>query len=87
VLCPNQVPAEIEQIGYSSMHTQESLCLPNRFKLAHTPFPYPGRLMRLLCPVILSLFGTVDSLGNELPMGNAIAAQLIRNDLPGFTAS
>jgi len=29
VFSPDQVTAQVEQIGYSSMGAQESLCLPN----------------------------------------------------------
>jgi hypothetical protein len=42
--------------------------------------------MRLLRPIILILFSTVDSLRHQLPVSNAITTQLIRNDLSGFAA-
>jgi hypothetical protein len=66
VLSPNQVPTQIEQVTDSSVCTQESLSLLYRFKLTHTSLPYPGRLVRLLGPVILVPLGTVDRLWNQL---------------------
>jgi hypothetical protein len=68
------------------MGTEKSLGLPDRFELPHAPLSYPGRLMRLLCPIILILFSAVNRLGDQFPVSNSIAKQLIRNDLPGFTA-
>ena len=86
MLSPDQVPTQVEQITDSSMSTQESLSLPYRFELAHPSLSHPGRLMRLLCPIILILLSTVDRLRNQLPMGDSIAAQFICHDLPGFAA-
>ena len=37
------------------MNTQKALSLARRFELLHTPLPYSGRLMGLLCPVIFIL--------------------------------
>ena len=68
------------------MSTQESLCLPDRLKPSHPSLPDPGRLVRLLGPIILILLSTVDRLGNQFPMCNAIAAQSIGDYLPRFTA-
>ena len=42
--------------------------------------------MRLLGPIILILFSTVDRLGGQLSMCNTIASQFIGDDLPGLTA-
>jgi hypothetical protein len=42
--------------------------------------------MRLLRPIILTLFGTVNGLGHKLTMCNAVAAQLVSHNLPGFAA-
>jgi hypothetical protein len=68
------------------MNTQKALSLARRFELLHTPLPYSGRLMGLLCPIILILFGAVDRFWNQFPLSNAIAAQFIGNDLPGLAA-
>mgnify|MGYP000707648892 CR=1 FL=1 len=46
------------------MGSQKSLCLPNRFELSHPPLSDPSRFMRLLRPIILILFSTVDRLGD-----------------------
>ena len=35
------------------------------------PLSHPGRLVRLLCPIILILFGTVDRFRNQFPMGDS----------------
>ena len=67
------------------MRTQESLSLPDGFELAHPSPPYPGRLMRLFCPIFFILLGTMKSSRDQLTMGNAITAQLVRNDLSGLT--
>ena len=81
----DQVLTEIEQIVDCSVGTQESPSLSNRLELPHPSFPDPGRLMRLLCPIIFILFSTEDRLENQLTMGNTITPQLICHDLPGFT--
>ena len=68
------------------MGTQESLSLLGRLKLTHPSLSHPGRLVRLLRPIILILFSTVDRLGHQLSMCYTIAAQLICHDLPRLTA-
>jgi hypothetical protein len=68
VLSADQAPSLFEQVTNSGMSTQESLCLPNRFELAHPSLPDPGRLMRLLGPIILILLGTVNRLRSQFPM-------------------
>ena len=78
------MPAKIEQILNSSMSCHKSLSLPDRLESSHPSLPHPGRLMRLLSPIILILLSTVDRLRNQLPMSHAIAAQLVRHDLPGL---
>ena len=68
------------------MSAKEPLCLPYRFESSHPPLPNPSGLVRLLSPIILKLPGTVDRLRNQFPMSNAITAQFIGHDLPGFAA-
>ena len=68
------------------MNTQKALSLARRFELLHTPLPYSGRLMGLLCPIILILFGTVDRIGNQFTMCDCITTQFVGNDLPGLAA-
>jgi hypothetical protein len=61
------------------MDTQKSLSLLNRFEFTHPPLSHPGRLMRLLCSIILILFSAVDRLGYQLSMSYAITAQFVGN--------
>ena len=89
VFSPDQVTAQVEQIGYSSMSTQESLNLPHRLELRdvgppHPPLSNPGRFMRLLRPIILILFSAVDRIGNQFSMGDSIASQFISHDFSGL---
>ena len=70
----------------SSMCTQKPLSLTSRFESPHPPLSHPGRLVRLLGPIILILLGTVNRLRNQFPMSYAIAPQFISHDLPGFSA-
>ena len=83
---PDQVPTQIEQVADSRMRAEESLSLSDRLELTHSPFPYPGRLMRLLSPIILILLGIVNRLWNKLSMSYSIAKQLVSYDLSGFAA-
>jgi hypothetical protein len=67
------------------MRAQESLRLPHLLELSHSSLPYPGRLMRLLCPTILILIRTVDRLGDEVTMRHTVTAQFVGHDLSGLT--
>ncbi len=67
------------------MGIQKSLSLPYRFKFPHSSLSHPGWLMRLLDPIICILGSVVDGLRDELPAGNAIAAQFVSDDLPWLT--
>ena len=68
------------------MNTQKALSLARRFELLHTPLPYSGRLMGLLCPIILVLLSGVGRLGDQLAVSDAITPQFVGNDLPGLAA-
>ena len=48
------------------MSTQDTLRLLDRLELPHPPPPNPGRLVALLCPIILILLRTVDCLKDQL---------------------
>ena len=76
----------LQELMDGSMRGNEALSLPGRLELTHPSLPYPGRLMRLLCEVILIPISTVDCLGHQLTMCHTIAAQFVRHDLPGFSA-
>ena len=86
MLSSDQMHSQVEQITDGSMSTQKSLRLLQRLEPPHPSLPHPGRLMGLLGPVILILLGTVDRFRNQFPESNAVAAQLIGHDLPGFAA-
>jgi hypothetical protein len=43
--------------------------------------------MRLLCTLILILFGTVGRFWHDLSPSYRITAQFVRDDLPGFSAT
>ena len=68
------------------MCTQESLCLPGRLELPHPSLPYSGRLMGLLCPIILILLHTVDRVRNQFPVSDTVTSQFISHDFPGLAA-
>ena len=54
------MPTQVKQIGHSGMYTQKSLGLSDRLEPSHPSLSHPGRLVRLLRPIILILFSTVD---------------------------
>ena len=56
------------------MSSHKSLSLPHRLESPHPSLPYPGRLMGLLSPIILLLFGAVGRLGDQLAVSDAITA-------------
>ena len=93
ILSPDQMPSQVEQVAdrsracpaLSGMGTQKSLRLTCRFEPTHPSLPNSGRLVRLLCPIILILLSTVDRLGYQLPMCDAVTSQLVSHNLPGFT--
>lgn len=74
MLCSDQVPTEIEQILNRSMSTDKSLGLPHRLESPHPSLSDAGRFMRLLGPIILMLFGTVDHVRDQFAMGNTVTA-------------
>jgi hypothetical protein len=65
--------------------------LPSQLELRdvgppHPSLSYPCSLIRLFCPIIPILFGTVDRLGYQLTMSDSVAQQFVRNGLSGFAA-
>ena len=75
------MPAQIECIANRCMCTQKPLGLTDRLDFPHPSLSYPGRFMGLLCPIILILLSTVDRLGHQLTMSDAITAQLVGGEL------
>ena len=82
---PDQMATKVEKITDSRMGSEKSLCQPNRLESPHPSFPHPGRLMRLLHPIILIPFSTVDHIRHQFSMGDWITAKFVRHDLSGFT--
>ena len=72
VLSPDQVPTKVEWIMDSSMGSNKSLSLRDRLELSRPPFSYAGCLVRLLCPIFLIPFSTVDRLRNQFPVRDSI---------------
>jgi hypothetical protein len=68
------------------MHAQETTRLPCRFKMAHAPLSCPRRLMRQFGTVISILRRVVNRARDQFSMRDAVTSQLIRDNLPGFTA-
>jgi len=81
----DQVAPQIIQIGDSCMSSYESLSLPDRFESPHPSLSHPGRLMRLLGPIISILICHMECFGYDLSMSHTIASQFIRHDLPRRT--
>jgi hypothetical protein len=75
--------AQIEKVTDSGMDTQKSLRLPGRLELPHPSPPYSGRLMGLLCEIILILLSAVDRIGNQLTMCDSMTTQLVGTILRG----
>jgi hypothetical protein len=85
-LSTDQVPAQIEQVTNRSMSTKESLRLPDRFELSHPSLPHPGRLMRLLYPIVGILAVVMNNVWQQIPMSNSIATHFVSHDLSVFAA-
>jgi hypothetical protein len=68
------------------MGCEKPLGLFHRLELPHVSLTNPGRFVRLLSPIILILFGTVDRFRDQFPMSNPIATQLVCHYLPGIAA-
>src|ERR1700752_2314463 len=65
------------------MGGKQALHLPRRLEPLHDPLASPGRLMRILCPVVEALVLPVLNAGYNLPLGGAIAAQLVGDQHTG----
>ena len=57
--CGNQATALSHSTKALALSTKKSLSLHARLELAHTSLADPGRLVRLLCPIILILLRTL----------------------------
>ena len=65
------------------MDGKKALNLPRRREPLHDPLASSGRLMRILCPVVEARVLPVLNAGHNLPLGGAIAAQLVGDQHTG----
>src|SRR6201993_5076044 len=72
-----------ENIGDLIVGGKKPLHLPRRLVALHDPLASSGRLMRILCPVVEALVLPVLNAGHNLPLGSAIAAQLVSDQHTG----
>jgi hypothetical protein len=86
MLSSDPVPSQIEEIRNGGMGGHESLGLTHRLEPPHSPLSHPGRLVRLLGPVVLILLCTVDRFRDKLPMSDPITSQFISYYLSGFSS-
>jgi hypothetical protein len=77
--------AQIEQIIYGRMNSQESLSLMFRFEPAHAPLSYPRWLMRKFSTVIGILRCVMNRIRDKFSMGSHVASQLVRHYFPRLT--
>ena len=77
------VGAAGENVGDLVMGGKEALNLPRRLEPLHDPLASSGRLMRILGPVVEALVLPVLNPGHNLPLGGAIAAQLVGDQHTG----
>ncbi|MFT7213171.1 MAG: hypothetical protein ACI9XK_003427 [Granulosicoccus sp.] len=81
---------QIEQTVDSSINTQESLSLFDRFKLrdtgpTHGSLPHPGGLMRRLSSIVGVFLSGVNRCRHQFSMCHTIASQFFRDYLPWLT--
>jgi hypothetical protein len=69
------------------MSAQESLSLPHRFKLPHHPLSHPGRLMRLLRPIVRVTISNMDRFKKQRLMSNTITSQFVSHNIAGFAST
>ena len=76
--------AKVEQVVYSSVSTQKTLRLLDRFELTHAPLSHSRRLVRQLGSIVRILRSIVNRLWNQFSMSNTITPQLIGHYFPRF---
>ena len=77
-----QMPSGSEVLGNGSIRGQKALGMPRRLKPLHAPFPLACGPMRVLTPVVQITTLAMLYLGQDLPLGRAVALQLIGDDDP-----
>jgi hypothetical protein len=68
------------------MGSHKPLSLRHRFESSHPSLPHPGRLVRLLGTIVGISVSDMYGFRHHFPMRYRVATQLVRHDLPGFTA-
>ncbi len=76
---------EIEKVVNSGMDTQKSLRLQGRFEPTHPPLPNSSRLMRQFGAIVGIVRRIMNRPRSQFPMGDTVASQLVRHDLPRLT--
>jgi hypothetical protein len=77
------VGAAGENVGDLIVGGKKPLHLPRRLVALHDPLASSGRLMRILCPVVEAFVLPVLNAAHNLPLGGAIAAQLVSDQHTG----
>src|SRR5215510_1805636 len=77
-----QMPSRAKVLGNRTIHGQKALGMPRRLEPLHAIFSLACRAMRILTPVVEVTTLTVFDPRPDLPLGRAVALQLIRDDHP-----
>src|ERR1700757_5425664 len=72
-----------ENVGDLIVGGKKPLHLPRRLVALHDPLASSGRLMRIICRIVETLVLPVLNAGHNLPLGSAIAAQLVSDQHTG----
>src|SRR3954452_7182672 len=75
-----EVATELEEVVDLAVAGEEPLGVARRLEPLHLPFSPPRRLVRALRPVVQVAALAVLDTGQDLPLGRAIAAQLVGHD-------
>jgi hypothetical protein len=82
----DQVTSQVEQVVNGCMDTQEFAGLFCRLQTSHPTFPHPGWCVRLFYSIVGILGHSVNGLGDQFTMSDAVTSQFNCNDSPGFVA-
>src|SRR5262245_66091635 len=69
-------------LGYGTIGRQKAMRLPRRLKALHALFPLAGGLVGILRAVVEVTVLAVLHPGQQLPLGGAVALELIGDDHP-----
>src|SRR5450631_127401 len=77
------MPSRTKKGRDHSESREESLSVPRRLEATHPPFPFPGRLMRILCPIIQPALLLVRHRRYHFYLRRRIAAEFVGDDCSG----